>query len=497
MNWNSRTFAAYGLTLTALLSIATAARAQNSVPLAQPASAIVVLDSTKAQDGLNGSVRRVKTESARLELKQGQLAEGPRQLIEVTTYDLSGKRVENVSYPVASSSVGKEEYKYDGRGNIIEMTMRGDGGAILSRETYSYEFDRFGNWTKMVTSLVVFEADELKREPIEVTYRSLSYYFDDNVAKIVDAPAPRGTEAIQLPSASQVGSQGVDTLHQVASGALSPSVPLPGGNSATVQVEVGEPPLVANRTTAGEKVNSAVADASQLNQPADETPTQITGSSPIPFDSEPAKREAYISVNSTVPEAGATALPATPTSPDPGVNAATESRPAKVAPSEVSGEKQAFEFYKTGRDLFDSGDVKGAIGSYRQSLELAPNSAEVQLSLGQAYLQLKKDKDASKAFKDSLRLNPNAVEALYGLGLVDFRMGRHRDAANAFKRAIQISPELAKAHYGLALADQELQDVKGVIEEYRLLQRLDHTLAKQLERAFPVFDLPCQVASCK
>jgi hypothetical protein len=57
---------------------------------------------------------------------------------------------------------------------------------------------------------------------------------------------------------------------------------------------------------------------------------------------------------------------------------------------------------------------------------------------------------------------------------------------------------MAKAHYGLALAYQQLEDVKGVIEEYRLLQTLDRELAKQLARSFPAFDFPCKGGSyCK
>ena len=151
-------------------------------------AAITVLDSTKEQDGLTGSVRRVKTETARIELKDGRPVEGPPQLVEITTYGIKGNRIENTSYPIGGSLVGKEEYKSDDRGNITEMTVRDDRGAILSREAYSYEFDKFGNWTKMVTSLVVFENGELKREPTEVTYRTLTYYFDDSIAKIVDAP---------------------------------------------------------------------------------------------------------------------------------------------------------------------------------------------------------------------------------------------------------------------------------------------------------------------
>jgi tetratricopeptide (TPR) repeat protein len=164
--------------------------------------AITVLDSTKEQDGLLGSVRRVKTETAKIELKDGRPVEGPPQLVEVTTYGIKGNRLENTSYPLKGGLVGKEEYKYDERGNITEMTVRDDKGAILSREAYSYEFDKLGNWTKMTTSLVVFENGELKHEPIEVTYRTVTYYFDDSVAKIVEEPKPQIAPSIPNPRLS-------------------------------------------------------------------------------------------------------------------------------------------------------------------------------------------------------------------------------------------------------------------------------------------------------
>src|SRR5215217_3424803 len=139
-----------------------------TVPAAVSARpAISVLDSTKEQDGLVGSVRRIKTETAKIKLKDGRPIEGAPQLVELTTYGIKGNRVENTSYPIPGSLAGKEEYKYDDRGNITEMTVRDERGSIINRESYAYEFDKFGNWTKMLTSLVVFENGELKREPVE------------------------------------------------------------------------------------------------------------------------------------------------------------------------------------------------------------------------------------------------------------------------------------------------------------------------------------------
>jgi len=171
---------------TAVLTFVAPSQAQDASVSLRPA--ITVLDSTKEQDGLLGSVRRVKTETAKIELKDGRAVEGPAQLVEITTYGVKGNRIENTSYPIKDGVVGKEEYKYDERGNITEMTVRDDKGAILSREAYNYVFDKLGNWTKMTTSLVVFENGELKHEPIEVTYRTVTYYFDDTVAKIVEEP---------------------------------------------------------------------------------------------------------------------------------------------------------------------------------------------------------------------------------------------------------------------------------------------------------------------
>ena len=66
-----------------VLTMGAPARAQDMSVSAR--AAVTVLDSTKEQDGLVGSVRRVKTETARIEIKEGRPIEGPTQLVEVTT----------------------------------------------------------------------------------------------------------------------------------------------------------------------------------------------------------------------------------------------------------------------------------------------------------------------------------------------------------------------------------------------------------------------------
>jgi tetratricopeptide (TPR) repeat protein len=431
------------LLLGPVLTFSAPIQAQSSVA-ASARPAVSVLDSTKDQDGLVGSVRRVKTETARIEIKDGRTVEGAPQLVELTTYGIKGNRVENTSYPIAASLVGKEEYKYDKRGNITEMTLRDDSGAILSREAYSYEFDKFGNWTRMVTSLIVFENGELKREPTEVTYRTLTYYFDDTVAKVLKQPAQPIEEPIReirvqnVPeAATQI--QDVEVLELAHA-----------SSSASSLADAGEPPPVPERV---KKAESAFAARKEKE-----------AESPEPVAVQP--------------------------------EAKPESKPVTVAlqPAPVSTvQKLANDLYLSGRGQFESGNVRGAVESYLQSLKLEPGSAEVLLNLGHAYLKLEKDRDAIKAFKESVKLNSENAETHYGLGFAHFRSHKFKDAADAFKKATELSPKMAKAHYGLALAYQETGYTHGLLAQHRILERLDSSLAKKLEQTFPQYNFSCRL----
>jgi ketosteroid isomerase-like protein len=158
---------------------------------AQPAAILTPLDSDKDRDALSGPVNRVRTETARLSIKSGRLVEGTRELLESTTYDPRGKRIDNSYFLVSTNSqVGKEEYAHDDKGNIREMTLRDDNNNILGKEVYAYEYDAIGNWIKMITFTVVYEGGKMTRQPTEVTYRNISYFYDQAIAEIANPDLP-------------------------------------------------------------------------------------------------------------------------------------------------------------------------------------------------------------------------------------------------------------------------------------------------------------------
>ena len=68
--------------------------------------------------------------------------------------------------------------------------------ALLSKEIYKYEFDFAGNWNKMTTSVAVVDSGRATFEPSEVTYRSIMYYLDENMVKMVQPPAAPATQPV-------------------------------------------------------------------------------------------------------------------------------------------------------------------------------------------------------------------------------------------------------------------------------------------------------------
>ncbi len=112
--------------------------------------------------------------------------------------DAAGNRIETATTAEDGTLVRKLIYSYDKLGNLTQTAQySGDGklahkwiysatrdikqhdefgeaGALVSRETYSYEYDARNNWIKRVGSKQVAVVGQA--EPFEATYRTIAYY---------------------------------------------------------------------------------------------------------------------------------------------------------------------------------------------------------------------------------------------------------------------------------------------------------------------------------
>src|SRR5260370_14056135 len=152
-------------------------------------------ESDRARDGLLGPVRRVRTEVVKLSAVAGKNIEDTKHvLLETAEYDLKGVKTQNQYFPIEGATLtGREVYKYDDKGNISEMTLANADGSLVSKEVYKYDYDSVGNWVKMTTSVAVVENGKIGFEPSEMTYRTIFYYLDASMAKMLQpgaSPSP-------------------------------------------------------------------------------------------------------------------------------------------------------------------------------------------------------------------------------------------------------------------------------------------------------------------
>ena len=270
-----------------LLVLTTAVSAQSNLTAkagsAAAPAAPVVAETDRSRDGLTGPVRRVRTEVAKLSSVDGRQTESKHVVLELVAYDIKGNKIENQYFPIAGATLtGKEVYKYDEKGNISEMTLLNADGTLLSKEIYKYEFDFAGNWNKMTTSVAVVDARGITFEPTEITYRSIMYYLDENMVKMVTpantTPAakavsdPRNTAAANnnkgtttapnLPSASANASK-VGT----AAGPAEMRTPV-NANQSVPLVALDEPPPSPGPRPILKPVSGGVLNGIALSLPA-------------------------------------------------------------------------------------------------------------------------------------------------------------------------------------------------------------------------------------
>jgi TonB family protein len=209
------------LLLSVLCAIAAGQSNLSAKATVQPQSNALVSsgsESDRARDGLVGPVRRVRVEVVKVSAVAGKTVEDSKHvLLETAEYDLKGAKTQNQYFPIEGATLtGRESYKYDEKGNISEMTLVNAEGSLVSKEVYKYDYDSVGNWVKMTTAVAVVENGRVGFEPTETTYRTIFYYLDAAMAKMLQpSSSPSPANAVigeAVPTAKQVDSKSVSAL---------------------------------------------------------------------------------------------------------------------------------------------------------------------------------------------------------------------------------------------------------------------------------------------
>lgn len=475
------------------------------------------------QDGLNGPVRRVRVEIAKVTVKDGNFIEGPRVLRETSTYDPKGKKIDTVAHPVEGTTLpGKEEYRYDDKGNIVEMILRGEDGSILSKESYTYELDEIGNWKKMTSSVAIYENGKLVYEPVEVTYRTISYYFGQAVDKLVAAgnkpdPAsvktadtkPASLKATETrppvserrPSATETRPQPTETSAAKISEAANTSneqinVPtgsvVSGPTNSTTQptlkpiesnadkvvrtsetaapVDYSRQPTKAAHAPAEKTLTNSDAAANSVSQPIAPPTAQPTAEkaedkrAETPTDPASTIREVKETVSTGAKDTVSNTARADS---EKTADAPTENAPA---PSRIvdTSEPPAEKTTAPARTAPSTG--LGTTTPTTSPVANTPaNPAAAAYEQGLTHLAANRFPEAVKSLTESVRLNPNDAQPYLKLGVAYSSQGQYKEAVAVLKMALQIKREAvdAQGFYHLGTAYSNLGKHSDALDAFK------------------------------
>jgi len=430
--------------------------------------------STREQDGLKGPVRRVRVETARVVVKSDKPVEGTRVVRGITTYDALGKKIDAVDYAVESNTVpGKEQYRYDDKGNIVEMVVLGNDGSILGKEAYNYEFDPMGNWIKMNTAVAVYENGKVIFEPTEVTYRNISYYYNQAIERLSNTA--NKSKGVAQPATSTPASLSPSQVKAVTK-PVSTTQPVAEKVAATENEKNSE--LNPNPAQPVKETNPAAAEAAKANVIKVEESVLRGAALDLPQPEYPqaallSRTSGAVEVQLLVNEKGLVTN-ARAQGGNPLLNQAAEAAAmkARFAPAKLSAEPNiAFGVMTYNFTLPEAASAAPASKSISESKPTTPNEQKVNSPQTVAKNALPATSPAT--FRETQpKPNLEGEATPYSKGVTFLLAGNYAEAAMALNQAIQADPNDANAYVKLGLSYSGMHKDKEAIAGYKMAKQI-------------------------
>lgn len=109
----------------------------------------------------------------------------------------------------------------------------------------------------------------------------------------------------------------------------------------------------------------------------------------------------------------------------------------------------AQQHFQKGNELFINGDKESATDEYRKAVEIEPNRAAYQYSLGYALASQIKNLEAEPHLREAVRLEPKDAQYRYYLAFCLRVIKKFEEAEKQIREAIKLAPQKAEYQYEL------------------------------------------------
>jgi predicted TPR repeat methyltransferase len=137
----------------------------------------------------------------------------------------------------------------------------------------------------------------------------------------------------------------------------------------------------------------------------------------------------------------------------------------------------------------NSGDLIGAINTYRTSIKIKPDQVEAHSNMGAALNAAGRYQEAINSYKQAIKIDQSCYGSYYNMGLIQEAKNNPSEAIENFKRVLELDPDNVSAKHILsALTGQQTASapsvyVEGLFDDYAV--RFDQSLVDQLKYNVP------------
>lgn len=130
-------------------------------------------------------------------------------------------------------------------------------------------------------------------------------------------------------------------------------------------------------------------------------------------------------------------------------------------------QKDATEWIKQGRQLWQKNNISGAIAAYQQASKLEPKNSKILTSLGFLLTQQSNYSDAIAALERATKLDANNAKAFSALGFVYVRIKDYPSALKSYRQAIALDRENIDAYNSVGFLLTEQKNYAEAAKIYR------------------------------
>lgn len=125
------------------------------------------------------------------------------------------------------------------------------------------------------------------------------------------------------------------------------------------------------------------------------------------------------------------------------------------------------QHYKLGKFWYEIGVYDKVIEELNLALGEKEKFKDIDIILGNSYLEAGNYKEAMCSFKNALKLTSNSINALYGLGQAYEELGRKKEAIPEYEKVLKLDSQFAYIHTSLEELYKEQKLLKKAEEFFR------------------------------